>query len=272
MRCRVPVHLYFQRLRPSVFGMIEVKHFSYYYGKQKAVDDVSFTVPSGEIVALIGPNGAGKSTTMKVLTTLLKPACGEIRVAGFDVVNEPMRVREKLGYLPETNPLYGDMLVADALHSMAEQHFVPHKAIPNAVARVVLLCDLRRVMHKRIDDLSKGYRQRVGIAQAIIHEPDTLILDEATTGLDPNQVQDIRDLILEIGKDKTVLMSTHILQEVQAIAKRMILLDHGKVACDGIISDVSEDVARKLGRPSASLEDIFRWFTGRNKPTNQSSR
>ena len=243
--------------------MIEVKHFSYVYGTQVAVDDISFTVPKGEIVALVGPNGAGKSTTMKVLTTLMKPACGEIRISGFDVVTQPARVREKLGYLPENNPLYGDMIVADALRSMAEQHFVPRKAIPDAVERVVRACDLRRVMHKQIDDLSKGYRQRVGIAQAIIHDPETLILDEATTGLDPNQVLDIRDLILDIGKDKTVLMSTHILQEVQATAKRIILLDHGKIVCDGRIDALLVEVAKQLEKPSATLEELFAWFTGR---------
>lgn len=245
--------------------MIEVRHFSYVYGSHRAVDDISFSVPCGEIVALVGPNGAGKSTTMKVLTTLLKPACGEIRVGGLDVVTQAHQVRRKLGYLPENNPLYGDMLVADALCSMAEQHFIPKKQIPDAVARVVAACDLRRVMHKQIDALSRGYRQRVGIAQAIIHDPEVLILDEATTGLDPNQVLDIRDLILDISRNKTILMSTHILQEVGAVAKRMILLDHGKIVCDGPIPRLLETVAAELNQPCATLEELFAWFTGRIK-------
>ncbi len=242
--------------------MIEVQHFSYAYGTQRAVNDISFSIPKGEIVALVGPNGAGKSTTMKVLTTQLKPACGKILVSGHDIVEEPLQVRERLGYLPENNPLYGDMLVFDALVSMAKQHHIPQKKIPDALARVVKACDLKAVMHKQIDDLSKGYRQRVGIAQAIIHDPETLILDEATTGLDPNQIRDIRDLILEIGKDRTVLISTHILQEVNAIAKRIILLNHGKIACDGKIAELCSGVAQKLGKPSADLEMLFEYYTG----------
>lgn len=241
--------------------MIEVSHFSYAYGSQRAVDDISFSIPKGEIVALVGPNGAGKSTTMKVLTTQLKPACGSIKVSGYDVVTEPLRVRKNLGYLPENNPLYGDMLVYDALVSMAKQHHVSSKQLPDALSRVVKACDLKAVMHKRIDALSKGYRQRVGIAQAIIHDPETLIMDEATTGLDPNQIKDIRDLILEIGKDRTVLISTHILQEVRAIAKRVILLDHGKIACDGPVDELCQNVAKKLNRPSADLEDLFEYYT-----------
>ncbi len=241
--------------------MIEVSHFSYAYGAQKAVDDISFSVAKGELVALVGPNGAGKSTTMKVLTTLMKPACGSIRVAGYDVVSEPIRVRQNLGYLPENNPLYGDMLVFDALWSMAEQHGLARHAIPAALDAVVKACDLHAVMHKTIDALSKGYRQRVGLAQAIIHQPDTLILDEATTGLDPNQIRDIRDLIIDIAKNKTVLISTHILQEVRAMAKRIILLNHGKIACDGNIDELCDGVAQKTGKAKADLEDLFEFYT-----------
>lgn len=241
--------------------MIKIEHFSYDYGAHRAVDDISFELKKGEIVALIGPNGAGKSTTMKVLTTLLRPSSGKITVAGFDVVKDPMRVRKNLGYLPENNPLYGDMLVYDALKSVAAQRRIPKDKREEAVEMAARQCCLLEVMHRPVDDLSRGFRQRVGIAQAIIHHPSVLILDEATTGLDPNQICEIRDLILEIGTEKTVLMSTHILQEVTAIAQRLILLNHGKIACDGTVQALLADVAEKLQKPSATIEQLFAFYT-----------
>ena len=240
--------------------MISVEHFSYQYGSHVAVRDISFSLQKGEVVALIGPNGAGKSTTMKVLTTLLRPCSGKILVAGHDVETEPMQVRENLGYLPETNPLYDDMIVYDALHSIAAQRHIPRACRDDAVAEVAKQCGIESVMHREISELSRGYRQRVGIAQAIIHHPAVLILDEATTGLDPNQIREIRDLILEIGKEKTVLMSTHILQEVTAIAKRLILLHRGQIACDGPIDALLETVSEKLHK-KANLEDLFSYYT-----------
>ena len=241
--------------------MIKVEHFTYDYGSHRAVDDISFDLKSGEIVALIGPNGAGKSTTMKVLTTLLRPCGGKVCVAGYDVTENPMRVRENMGYLPETNPLYGDMLVYDALASIAAQRHIPAKMRAEAIETAARQCSILDVMHRPIETLSRGYRQRVGIAQAIIHKPAVLILDEATTGLDPNQICEIRDLILEIGREKTVLISTHILQEVTAIAKRVILLNHGKIACDGPVGELLGSVGKKTGKSSASIEDLFAFYT-----------
>lgn len=239
--------------------MIDVQHFSYDYGANRAVDDISFRLNSGEVVALIGPNGAGKSTTMKVLTTLLRPAAGIVRVAGFDVAQNPMKVRQNLGYLPEDNPLYDDMIVADALFSIAEQRGIPRADRDARVFDAASVCAILPIMHKTIDTLSRGYRQRVGLAQAILHKPNVLILDEATTGLDPNQIAEIRDLILEIGKQRTVLISTHILQEVSAIAKRVIILNHGKIAADGTLDALLAHL-ETLGQ-TPTIENLFRFYT-----------
>ena len=241
--------------------MIEVEHFSYSYGQHLAVDNISFKVSDGEIVALIGPNGAGKSTTMKVLTTLLRPCAGTVKVAGFDVEKDPEIVRQNLGYLPETNPLYLDMIVYDALESIAAQRKIPAKSRKQAIDLVARQCGIESVMHQTIDTLSRGYRQRVGIALAIILQPSVLILEEATTGLDPNQIREIRDLILEIGKHKTVLVSTHILQEVTAIAERVIILNQGKIACDDKISKLLELPELKTRYPNPTIEDLFVYFT-----------
>ena len=198
---------------------------------------------------------------MKVLTTLLRPCAGKVTVAGYDVVQDPMMVRKNLGYLPETNPLYSDMLVYDALDSIASQRLIPSKSRPEAIERTAHQCGILEVMHRPIQTLSRGYRQRVGLAQAIIHQPEVLILDEATTGLDPNQIREIRDLILDIGKERTVLMSTHILQEVTAIAKRVIILNHGKIACDGDISELLSQLTEKLERDNVTIEDLFVYYT-----------
>ena len=248
--------------------MIKLEHFSYQYGAHRAVDDISFELKKGELAALIGPNGAGKSTTMKVLTTLLRPCAGKVTVAGYDVVQEPMKVRKNLGYLPETNPLYTDMLVYDALQSIAAQRLIPRGERKDAIALCAQQCGIVEVMHRPIQTLSRGYRQRVGLAQAILHQPEVLILDEATTGLDPNQIREIRDLIVDIGKDRTVLMSTHILQEVTAIAKRVIILNHGKIACDGEITSLLADLAQTLGRDDVTLEDLFVYYTKEGKSSH----
>lgn len=240
--------------------MIDVEQFSYDYGSKRAVDGISFHLSKGEIVALIGPNGAGKSTTMKAITTQFQPSAGRIRIAGFDTAKEPMQVRKRLGYLPENNPLYGDLFVYDALRFMAQQRLMPKASIAKAIERAADRCGLNEVMHKRIDTLSKGYRQRVGIAQAIIADPELLILDEATSGLDPNQIRDIRELICEIGKERTVLLSTHILQEVQAVAQRIIILNKGKIAVDGQIADIAQKLAPELGH-TPSLEALFHHYT-----------
>lgn len=241
--------------------MLKLEHFSYDYGEHLAVDDISFELKTGEIAALIGPNGAGKSTTMKVLTTLMRPTAGKIAVAGYDVVENPVKVRENLGYLPETNPLYDDMIVYDLLESIAAQRHIPRSKRKKAIDETAHQCSLIEVMHRPVNALSRGYRQRVGIAQAIIHKPSVLILDEATTGLDPNQIREIRDLIVEIGKERTVLISTHILQEVTAIAKRVILLNHGHIACDGNVDELIHEVGEKMHKTDATIEDLFAFYT-----------
>ena len=241
--------------------MIEVEHFSYSYGSQLAVDDISFALNDGEIVALIGPNGAGKSTTMKVLTTLLRPCAGRISIAGYDVVEQSVLARQHLGYLPETNPLYADMIVYDALKSVSLQRMIPKQKLSEAITAAAQQCGLESVMHQTIATLSRGYRQRVGIAQAIIHNPSVLILDEATSGLDPNQIREIRDLIIQIGKKKTVLISTHILQEVTAIANRIILMNHGKIVCDGQIAELLADLSQKRQIDHPDIEDLFSYYT-----------
>ena len=241
--------------------MIEVEHFSYCYGNHTAVDDISFNIHDGEIVALIGPNGAGKSTTMKVLTTLMQPSAGKIKVAGYDIVDDPIKVRQNLGYLPENNPLYPDMLVYDALMSVAQQRNILKKHRNDAVKNVASQCGLNEVMHRPIETLSKGYKQRVGIAQAIIHKPPVLILDEATTGLDPNQIREIRDLILKIGQHKTVLISTHILQEVTAIANRVIIMNHGKIVCNDTITTLLNNPQLIQKYPNPGIEELFAFHT-----------
>ncbi len=246
--------------------MIEVEHFSYSYGSQPAVDDISFSLNDGEIVALIGPNGAGKSTTMKVLTSLLRPCAGSVKIAGYDVVEQSVLARQHLGYLPETNPLYADMMVYDALKSVSQQRRIPKNRIDEAIANAAHQCGIESVMHQTIETLSRGYRQRVGIAQAIVHNPSVLILDEATSGLDPNQIREIRDLIIQIGKEKTVLISTHILQEVTAIANRIILMHHGKIVCDGQIDELLADLSKHQHIDHPDVEDLFSFYTtGENR-------
>ncbi|MBO5754321.1 MAG: ATP-binding cassette domain-containing protein [Proteobacteria bacterium] len=251
--------------------MLKVTDFSYDYGEHRAVNHISFELKKGEIVAFLGPNGAGKSTTMKAITTLLRPSAGQIEVAGFDVIKSPIQVRKNLGYLPETNPLYLDMLVCDALYSIAAQRQIPRKERKNAVQTVAKQCGISEVLNRPIEALSRGYRQRVGIAQAIIHQPDLLILDEATTGLDPNQIREIRDLIIEIGREKTVLLSTHILQEVTAIATRVIILNQGKIVCDGTPAKLLQNLADKIHKPDANIEDLFAYYTQASTHLNSNS-
>ncbi|MBQ9241836.1 MAG: ATP-binding cassette domain-containing protein [Proteobacteria bacterium] len=252
--------------------MIHIEHLTYHYGDFCALKDISFDISSGQIVAFIGPNGAGKSTTMKILTTLLRPETGNVTVAGIDVSKNPLEVRRHIGYLPETNPLYEDMIVHDALEMAAAQHGIPRAKRPLAVKKAAQHCSLNAVMHLPIHQLSRGFRQRVGIAQAIIHDPDILILDEATTGLDPNQIREIRDLILSIGKTKTILLSTHILQEVTAIASRIILIDHGTIACDGTVDTLLNDLRKQTNNALANIEDLFAFYTSPRSESTRSER
>ncbi|GAA4430815.1 gliding motility-associated ABC transporter ATP-binding subunit GldA [Pontibacter saemangeumensis] len=215
---------------------VEVKNLSKIYGTQYAVHDVSFTVKQGQILGFLGPNGAGKSTTMKIATCYLPPSAGTIVVHGHDVVQNPMAVRRMVGYLPEHNPLYLDMYVHEYLHFVASVYGLKNRLAKARVQEMVELCGLTREQGKKIGALSKGYRQRVGLAQALVHDPQVLILDEPTTGLDPNQIVEIRTLIKHIGQDKTVIFSTHIMQEVAAICDRVVIINRGKLVAD---SDVS---------------------------------
>lgn len=210
--------------------MIEISHITKIYGQQKALDDVSFNVEAGEIVGLLGPNGAGKSTLMKIITCFIPPTEGEVKVCGHDIYDDSMAVRRCIGYLPEQNPLYLDMYVREFLRFVAGVYGLKEKddCVEEMIKRVGLLPEA----NKKIGQLSKGYRQRVGLAQALIHDPQVLILDEPTTGLDPNQLEEIRHLIRSVGKQKIVLLSTHIMQEVEAMCSRAIIIDHGHLVSD----------------------------------------
>ncbi|MGS2727643.1 gliding motility-associated ABC transporter ATP-binding subunit GldA [Psychroserpens sp. BH13MA-6] len=216
---------------------IEVTHITKCYGEQKALDDITFSVNKGEIVGFLGPNGAGKSTLMKILTTYIEATEGEAKVNGFNVQSEKMAVQKSVGYLPEHNPLYLDMYVKEYLKFNAGVYSIHSSRIEE----VISLTGLTPESHKKIGQLSKGYRQRVGLANALLHDPSVLILDEPTTGLDPNQLIDIRHLIKNIGKDKTVFLSTHIMQEVEAICDRVIIINKGKVVADKKLKELRDE-------------------------------
>jgi ABC-2 type transport system ATP-binding protein len=224
--------------------MIQVEGLSKRYGATLAVDDVSFEVKKGEVVGLLGPNGAGKTTTMKILTCYISATAGKASINGFDTFDEPLKVREQIGYLPESCPLYTDMDVTGFLEFCAEIRGIPGSVRRAAVERVVSDCDLGAVRRKRIGHLSKGYRQRVGIAQALIHNPPVLILDEPTSGLDPNQIRDILTLITNLGRERTVIHSTHILSEVEATSGRVLIINRGRIVAQGAPRDLIARGAR----------------------------
>jgi len=213
--------------------MIEVDRLEKSYGFARALKGISFAVQKGEVVGFLGPNGAGKSTTMKILTGYLLPDGGKATVAGFDVVGASLEVRRRIGYLPESTPLYGEMRVDEYLRFCAEIRGVPVNQCKTAIARAIELCGLSRVVGKNIVELSKGYRQRVGLAQAIVHEPPVLFLDEPTSGLDPNQIVEVRKLIERLGSEHTVVLSTHYLQEVEKSCSRIIIVSQGQIVADG---------------------------------------
>ena len=206
------------------------------YGNQKAVNNISFSAKKGEIVGFLGPNGAGKSTTMKILTGYIQPTEGTVLVNDIDVISNSIATRKSIGYLPEHNPLYVEMYVKEYLLFHADIHNIEKENITEVISKV----GLDKEAHKKINQLSKGYRQRVGLAAAILHNPDVLILDEPTTGLDPNQLVEIRSLIKELGKDKTVLLSTHIMQEVEAICDRVIIINNGEIVIDKKLSELKD--------------------------------
>ena len=217
---------------------IEVKNLLKVYGEQKAVNDISFKVGKGEIVGFLGPNGAGKSTTMKIITGYLEKTSGEAFVCGMNVADQPLETKKKIGYLPELNALYYDMYVREYLAFVAELHKI--KDQKSKVESVIELTGLTIESKKRIGQLSKGYKQRVGLAAALIHDPEVLILDEPTSGLDPNQIIEIREVIKKQGKDKTVLFSSHILQEVEAICDRVIIINKGELVADDKLSNLRQ--------------------------------
>lgn len=212
---------------------ISIENLSKKYGSQKAVDNISFRVKTGEILGFLGPNGAGKTTTMKMITNYIAIGDGDIIIGGKSVKEAPDEIKKHIGYLPEHNPLYLDMPVIDYLEFCAALQGVPKKQIAHRIREMVRLCGLNAEKHKKIGELSKGYRQRVGLAQAMIHDPEILILDEPTTGLDPNQIVEIRKLIREMGREKTVILSTHILPEVEATCDRILIINKGKIVADG---------------------------------------
>jgi ABC-2 type transport system ATP-binding protein len=241
---------------------VQARNLSKSYGGAKAVDDITFEVHSGEILGFLGPNGAGKTTTMRIITCYLSPTAGTALVDGRDVNSESLEVRKLVGYLPEQNPLYLDMNVLEYLDYTAQLQGVNQVLIPRRRGEMVEVCGLGEMKHKDIGQLSKGYRQRVGLAAAMIHDPRVLILDEPTSGLDPNQIVEIRSLIQNLGKEKTVILSTHILPEVQATCDRVIIINRGKIVADGPIADLQrglhggEKIVMEIELPDAESQSF----------------
>jgi ABC-2 type transport system ATP-binding protein len=234
-------------------AMIEAVGLSKYYGDFAAIDDVSFQVKQGEVVAFLGPNGAGKSTTMKLLTGYLAPTAGSARISGHDMARDRLEASARLGYLPENGPLYADMTPRSLLEFFADARGMSPQRKKQRIDAVVEQCALQAVIGKAIGKLSKGYRQRVGMAQTLLHEPDVLILDEPTAGLDPNQIREVRETIRRLGREKTILISTHIMQEVEAIANRVLFINEGKLVYDGTAAEMTKD--------GYSLDERFRSLT-----------
>jgi ABC-2 type transport system ATP-binding protein len=234
-------------------AMIEAQGLSKYFGEFAAIRDVTFQVHQGEVVAFLGPNGAGKSTTMKLLTGYLAPSAGVARIAGHNMSTDRLAGAARLGYLPENGPLYADMTPRSLLNFFADARGLSAAQKNDRIAKVIELCALGSVIGKPIGKLSRGYRQRVGMAQVLLHEPDVLILDEPTAGLDPNQIHEVRETIRKLGESKTILLSTHILQEVEAMASRVLFINEGRLIFDGTIRELTKD-----GRP---LDQHFRELT-----------
>jgi ABC-2 type transport system ATP-binding protein len=228
---------------------IQVQSLTKIYGTQKAVNNISFTAQPGKVLGFLGPNGAGKSTTMKILTCFIPQTSGSASVCGFDVSTQALQVRQNIGYLPETNPQYLEMYVKESLGFIADIHKLHNPA--KRIAEVIELTGLGPEQHKKISQLSKGYRQRIGLAQAIIHDPQVLILDEPTSGLDPNQLVGIRQLIRELGRSKTIILSTHIMQEVEAVCDQVIIINKGQIVADDSLTGLREKHQHK------TLENIF---------------
>ncbi len=240
---------------------IKLENVTRLYGDKPAVDGISFEVKTGEIVGFLGPNGAGKTTTMKMITGFLAPNSGSVSINGIQVWDDPQKVKLMTGYLPENNPLYLDMYVTDYLEYVAALQQVPKEKIDGRVREMVAVCGIDREKHKKIGELSKGYRQRVGLAQALIHDPGILVLDEPTTGLDPNQIIEIRNLIKEAGLEKTVILSTHILSEVEALSDRILIIHEGRIVADGTPDELkrasSEGIAVKVRLEASEGSEVI---------------
>ncbi len=264
------------------------------YRLQKAVNDISFKVDTGEVVGFLGPNGAGKSTTMKMISCFMAPTNGNVTVEGASILSESGTVKKKIGYLPENNPLYLDMPVVEYLRFSAEIQGVSKNDIPERISEMIDRCGLEAEKHKNIGELSKGYRQRVGLAQAMIHDPEVLILDEPTTGLDPNQIVEIRKLIKELGKEKTVILSSHILSEVEATCDRILIINKGRIVADGSSETLRQQAQGQelltvhidttkgdIGKALLELKSVetvkevegkTNWFTVQSKPDTSSRK
>jgi ABC-2 type transport system ATP-binding protein len=236
-------------------GMISVENVVKAFGAKIAVNDVSFTVERGEVLGFLGPNGAGKSTTMRMITGFIPPTSGRITVGGHDIVEEPLAAKRLFGYLPENAPGYADMTVQGFLHFTAELRGLQGGVRRDAVNRVIELCFLQNVLYQSIDTLSKGYKHRTCLAQSLIHDPDILIMDEPTDGLDPNQKFEVRNLIKRMGQNKAIIFSTHILEEVEAVCSRVIIIDRGRIVANGTPQEL------KARSPEGRLEDVFRAIT-----------
>lgn len=245
---------------------IVVENLTKKYGAQRAVDNISFKVKTGEILGFLGPNGAGKTTTMKAIVTYLTPNEGDIHVGNFSIHQHPDEIKKLIGYLPENNPLYSDMPVIDYLKFVAELQGIEKSKIKDKLLEMITICGLEGEKHKKIGELSKGYKQRVGLAQALIHDPQVLILDEPTSGLDPNQIVEIRELIKKIGREKTVILSSHILAEVEATCDRILIINKGKIVADGTSKDLRKQTEGreilKVKIEEGERNDIFQTLQG----------
>lgn len=239
--------------------MINAKGLSKSFGPIKAVDNITFSVERGEVLGFLGPNGAGKSTTMKILTCFITPTAGEAYVGGNSILEDTMAVRKMIGYMPENAPLYGDMAVLEFLEYMARIREMPKSEIRDAIKRVVKMCALQDVMHQSIDTLSKGFKRRVSLAQSLLHDPEILILDEPTDGLDPIQKFEVRGLIRELAKNKCIILSTHILEEVEAVCSRAIIISKGQIVYDGTPEDL------KGRSETGRIDDVFRALATKEK-------
>ena len=249
--------------------MIEVRNLTKRYADLIAVDSISFSVNKGDIVGLLGPNGAGKTTTMRILTCFMPATAGEVRVAGYDVFSQSLEVRRHIGYMPENVPLYPEMRVTEYLQYRGRLKGIRGQALHTRIAQVVESCQLGAVRNRIIEQLSKGNRQRVGLAEALISDPDLLILDEPTIGLDPNQVRKVRELIYEIGKDRTVIVSTHILSEVEMVCERVIIMHEGRIAAEDSMKNLRSDARKQyICEIKASPHDIQKAFSQIKPVTN----